>query len=250
MRLATRLILGFAFIGASHWIFAGTSWSATQSPLPLPSASSSSSGPKIQSLLKPKIYDRVLKDREIMTHASLDSVDDTSRGQVAKGQDLREYSYYATMLVHASVKKTHDTLTDYHLYAKLIPYVDTANYNAQTHVLEIEGGILGWTLHSWVHFEEVNDHWIRFQFVAGHFQGMTGDILFEPRDENGTLVYFGGHQILSQWPPKLVMEKGAEIVFGFTAGRMRSYIESKSIIKESQENDGFPQPRTHFEKTP
>jgi len=232
------------------------SLSTPLSPSPSPSPTASVTAPSIQSLLKPKVYDRVLKDRDVMTHASLDDVpgpfgsplNSAGKSPAKNAAPPREYSFYAAMLVHASFQQTRDVLTNYELYSKLIPYVSETKYNEKTHILEIQGGILGWVLHSWVRFDErspsPNYSVIHFQMVAGHFIGMAGDIIFESRGEQGTLVYMDGHQIQENWPPQFVMERGAEIVFGFTANRMRSYIESKPA--EGQNHGGFPQPRRHL----
>jgi hypothetical protein len=209
-------------------------------------SSSSAVKPEIRSLLKPAVYERVMKDRQIMTHASLD--------ELPKPSSSKKYSYYACMLVHASVQKTHRILTDYQLYSKLIPYIDRAKYDPKTHLLDIQGGVLGWVLHSWVKFEERGDSAIHYSIVQGHFQGLSGDIYFESRAEKGTLVYMAGEQVQKDWPPKFILERGAEIVFGFTARRMRSYIESPdsgntdvgSKKDERQKNDStntaVPQP--------
>jgi hypothetical protein len=161
--------------------------------------------------------------------------------------ELKKYTYYSAMLVHATASKARQVLTNYSLYAKLVPYVQKSDFNEKTGVLEIVGGVLGWTLHSWIHFEEKSSNWIHFQVVAGHFQGMNGEIYFEPYGDSNTLVYLGGSQILSQWPPKIILENGEEIVFGFTSHRMRSYIESpEPVASTGTNNDGLPQPRSHL----
>ena len=99
-------------------------------------------------------------------------------------------------------------------------------------VLDIEGGVWKFRLRSWVRFEERADRWIHYLIVGGHFTGLEGDIYFESAGEKGTLVYFHGDQQGKHWPPKLVIERGAEIVFGFTAGRMRKYLESNEDTKD------------------
>ena len=173
--------------------------------------------PQIQSLLKPEVFQRVVQAHEIMDHASLEG---------------QKYTYYAAMVVRASVKQTRAVLTDYALYSKMISYIDKAQYDPATHILELSGGIFGWKLRSWVHFEEVSDHWIRYKIIRGNFSGMGGDILFERQGQPGrpdeTLVYLGGGLTAPNWPPKLIIERGAEIVFGFTAKRMRSYINDQA----------------------
>lgn len=182
--------------------------------------------PKIQSLLKPEVFQRVVQDHDIMDHASLED----QNGARQKG--AQKYSYYAAMLVQASVRQTRAVLTDYPLYSKIISYIDKSQYDPATQILELSGGIFGWRLRSWVHFEEVNDRWIRYKIVRGNFVGMGGDILFEkqglPGRPDETLVYLGGGLTATNWPPKLIIERGAEIVFGFTAKRMRSYINDQA----------------------
>ena len=208
-------------------ILAASSWAGHPSASPLPSLS-----PKIQPLLKPAVYDRVVKDREVMTHAKIDGP---------------SYSYYAAMLVRSPVDQTRSVLTNYELYSKLISYVETTRYNPETHILEMRGSFMGWGLHSWILFEEKSDGWIHFKIVSGHFTGMTGDMYFEPYGAVGadksSLVYMGGALTQSDWPPipKFILEWGAEIVFGITGNRMRSYIESTKVSTPNDQN--LPQPR-------
>jgi hypothetical protein len=194
------LVIGFVLI---H--------SAGEAGQPLPST------PTIQSLLKPAVYEQVMKSRDVMTHAKIDGP---------------SYSFYAAMKVQASVERTRAVLTNYELYSKLISYVKKTAYDPSTQTLEIVGSFMGWTMHSWVKFEDRSPNWIHYTFVRGHFAGMSGDMYFEsfmpPRGSAGSLVYLAGGLSQSKWPPipKMILEWGAEIVFGFTGGHMRSYIES------------------------
>jgi hypothetical protein len=181
---------------------------------PSPSPTAAPIPPGIQSLLKPKVYQRAMA-REVMSHASLDSVRD----------GLKRYSYYTVMLAHVDLRRAHRLLTDYHVYAKIIPYVDRADFNPKTQVLWVEGGIWKFRLSSWVRFQDVSERWIRYEIVGGHFRGLKGNIYFEPKDEKGTLVYLDGALEGTNWPPTFVIEQGAQIVFGFTGKRMRSYME-------------------------
>jgi hypothetical protein len=170
----------------------------------------------------------------------------------------RDYSFYAAMLVDASLAKTHRILTDYSLYAKMIPYINQAQYDAKTHLLTLTGGIWRFQLHSVLRFEERGERSIHYVIVSGHFPGLSGDILFEPATgpsgEIMTLVMMRGDQKHWAFPPRLIIEQGAQIVFEFTAGRMRSYIQeisSKDLSKESPKESGdekskVPQPRSHL----
>lgn len=172
------------------------------------------------------------QDREILANANLDH---------------EHYSYYAAMLVHADLERTRRILTDYQLYSKIVPYVDRTDYSPITRILDVQGGIWKFRLRSWVRFEERGDRWIHYRIVGGHFHGLEGNMYFESAGEKGTLVYFNGDQDGKEWPPKFVIERGAEIVFGFTARRMRNYLESNEDKKDDRKNgQDLPQPRSHL----
>lgn len=145
----------------------------------------------------------------------------------ARLEDGKRYKLYAVMQVGASQRVTRQVLTDYKLYAQLIPYVQKAEYSEKEQLLHIEGGIWKYQLESTLKFEERTPDWIAFRIVEGHFRGLQGEILFEPSGERGTLVYLRGELEGQLWPPQWIIERGAEVVFGFTARKMRSTIEDK-----------------------
>lgn len=199
--------------------------------------------PKISEYLREDVLKRVL-DREIMSHASLEELP----GNAQIESPFKKYTIYSTMLVREGLTKSFRILTDYKLYKELVPYVDRADYDEFTKVLKIEGGIWKFKMVSAVKFEEKSDRWIRYQIIGGHFKGMEGDILFEPQGDKGTLVMARGESTGSIWPPKFVIERGAEIVFGFTASRMRSYIENLKLQHGSEGQNGqeIPKPRNRL----
>ena len=225
------------------------SWAkvAMQSPKVAPSVVPSPAAPEIpalSTLLRPALWKRLVEDKEIMVHASLD---DLPEGEQKK------YSFYAAMLVSNNMTQAREVLTDYKLYSKMIPYVDRAEYSSEDHILEIEGGIWNFKLKSEVLFDESSDRWIHYRIVSGSFSGLEGDVYFESQGEKGTVVYFNGQQLGSRWPPRFVIERGAEIVFGFTANHMRSYIESRKKLQKGEGNgqqgkqgQQIPQPRAHL----
>ncbi len=182
-----------------------------------------------------------MKNREIMAHGKLETIRD----------ELKHYRFYASMLVRSTHRRAREILTDYELYAKMIPYVQSAELDKKTNTLKLVGGIWKFVLQSTVVFEERSDNWIFFRIVDGHFKGMTGHVLFEPKGDQGTLVYLGGDVKGTAWPPAFVIERGAEIVFGVTGRRMRSYIESNQEPKareqgESSNDPEVPQPRSRL----
>jgi hypothetical protein len=208
--------------------------------------------PSIVTLLKPASWKKLTQDREIIVNASL-------KVPEREKPDAKKYSFFAAMHTSSSLTKTREILTDYQVYSKLIPYIDRAEYSSQNHTLFINGGIWRYYLSSSILFKEVSDRWIHYQVVSGSFVGMIGDIFFEPWvvpgvGEKGTLVYFRGEQVGKKWPPQFVIEQGAEIVFGFTAHRMRSYIESQKKVEkgvgghEQRNGQEVPQPRTHLSR--
>jgi hypothetical protein len=197
--------------------------------------------PAIGELLKPEALRRILEDRAIVTDAGLDDVPEK--------KDVRRYHYYASMLVHASRTRTRECLTDYRAYAKMVPYIDRADFIRPPDLIEIQGGIWKFKLRSSVQFDDRGEGWIHYRIVAGHFRGLSGDLFFESRGEKGTLVYMRGEQFGTDWPPKFVITKGAEIVFAFTAKRMRSYVEedvTPTGPTGGTSGSEIPQPRSHL----
>lgn len=184
--------------------------------------------PTIESLFKPERLKGVLSDREIVTSAKLHDPD-------AAGDQLYEVS--AAMRVRESIARTSAILTDYKVYKKIIRYVQRAEYDPKTQILQLEGGIFSYRLVSKVHFEQRTPGWVHYRFVGGHFQGMEGDFFFESKGERGTLVAVRGQIIGRGFPPRFVIEKGAEIVFGYTASRMRSYVENDQNAESKKAED-------------
>ena len=177
--------------------------------------------PVIATLLKPSVYKDVTTDRSVMAHASLDDLP----VMVSKDVPLKKYSFYSAMLVNASLAETHKILTDYPLYPKLVPYIEQADFNAETKVLTLQGGIWKYVMRSLVHFEDKGERWVHFTIVGGHFYGLQGNIFFERFNEKSTLVYLNGEMTGTNWPPTFIIERGAEVGFTFTGRKMRSYIE-------------------------
>jgi hypothetical protein len=243
--MGLRLFCAGILLAAAVPAVAGPVSSVLLAPAPSASAlppPAARVAPAISSLLKPEALRRILEEREIVSNASLDDVPGDKN-------ELRKYSYYASMLVHSSLSRTRELLTDYRAYARMVPYIDSADFVRAPDLIQIEGGIWKWKLRSQVLFEDRGRNWIHYRIVGGHFRGLEGDLLFESRGEKGTLVYMSGEQVGYDWPPKLVITKGAEIVFAFTAKRMRSYVEDQERQDVHQADPGgsqVPQPRSHL----
>ncbi|MBI4925831.1 MAG: hypothetical protein HY843_07905 [Bdellovibrio sp.] len=202
--------------------------------------------PAIKTLLKASVYEKVIKDRDTVAYASLDPV----RGPAGL-PGYKKYSFYAAMLVHSNLAVTRQILTNYKLYAEMIPYIDKAQYSESAKILAIEGGIWNFKLISEVIFTEVSDRWIQFEIIKGHFFGLKGNLYFDNLGEKGTIVYLEGNILGKKWPPAFIVERGAEIVFRFTGSKMRSYIESKkyeTIVKgdNTHGEPKVPEPKRRF----
>lgn len=238
-RLFAHALVLTALFGAPLYA-ASPKPSATPSAAPRPAPSLTP--PAICSLLKPDVCRKVKEDRDIVAHARLED---------RKKQDPH-YSFYTVMLTRASLAQTRRALTDYRLYAKMISYVERSDFDEKSKILTLEGGIWKFRMKSLVRFDDRGDRWVHFRIVAGHFRGLEGDFYFESLGEKGTLVYLKGEQNGTQWPPRLIVERGAEIVFSYTAKRMRSYIESLKDVPVGIKEEGdpheqlVPQPRRHL----
>lgn len=195
--------------------------------------------PKIETLIKPEVLRRVIDEREVMSHASLSET---------SVPGVKRYEFYSTAMAFASVQKTREAMNQYQMMAKILPYVDRSDYDPKTRILQLEGGIWNFKIRSSVRFTPESDRWTRFEIIQGHFKGLSGDIFWEPHGERATLVHIQGHQEAREFPPKFVIERGAEIVFGVTGKRMRSYIEtSEGSPQEQRPHDpDIPQPRKHL----
>jgi len=174
---------------------------------------------------------------------------------VAKLKDGTDYSYRAVMLVRASVHETRAVLTNYALYAKMIPYVERVDVFPGQNKIFLRGGLWRFVLESTVEFKEMSappgEGWLTYTVVGGHFYGMKGNIRFQPfgpSGEKGTLVLFDGQLVGKDWPPQFLIERGAEFVFGFTGSRMRAYIqETKAGAAGVTYDRNIPQPRSRIE---
>jgi len=239
---------------------------ASPSPAPAPKASPSyGPAPLISSLARSEVLARVLGQREVMTHADLQDFEKGTEmfpgirpvllptppgkswlgGTGAKAAPSREevpleaYDFYVGVLVKAGLKRTREVLTNYKVYSELVPYVSRTQYFPVTKTLQIEGGIWRYRINSRVRFEERGEGWIRFKIISGHFRGMVGEILLEPVGEegrDGMLVFMRGQSIANRFPPAFVIEQGAQVVFGFTANRIRSYIESGKVPPPAEDS--------------
>ena len=196
--------------------------------------------PRIQSLLKPEVFRRVQEDREIRTYARIEDPD---------AEGLKPYHFYAAMRARASVRRARETLTEYSLYQQMVPFVSRSE--DRDGLLWIEGGIFGWRLASRVRIEPLSEGWLRYRIVSGHFAGMTGKILLETVGERETVVYFDGELKSRSWPPALILERGAEIVFGLTADRMRSLMEKRERdgVEKAGQNQGQIQTPVEVQNT-
>ncbi len=196
------------------------------------------------------IWKKLLNEREIYVRSKLDSLEEKKTDPASASH---RYEFSAALAIRASQQRAKKSITDYRLYPRMIPYVDFADYSERTHLLEVSGGIWKYKMTSTVLFEERSSSWIHFKVIRGHFLGLEGDLVFRgvlpveksfAKDKDLTVVFVRGLQLGSLWPPRFVMEKGAEIVFEFTARRMRSYIESNS----SEPMEGSEEPTNDVNK--
>jgi hypothetical protein len=217
-------------------------WSSQKhSPQLGPRLSQSEKPAEIASVLKPEVLARILQRREVMTYADLadpkpelDSrPDGPSQERRKKIKPLREYKYYAGVEVRAPLEVTRSVIRNYSVYTQLVPYIDKAELNPLTQELQLEGGIWRYRIKSKIRFEEIGARWIRFQITQGHFLGMRGEFILEPRKDaqgiDSTLVLVRGLSEGRVFPPDWVVEQGAQVVFSLTGKKIRAYIEENKL---------------------
>ena len=247
-------VVAWLSVGSLRSVAVASNSAAIPVSLPLAGPRSIDPVPKIATLVKASVYKQALENREVMTHAVLEDLPEVPAKPPFKVPvQPKKYSIYALMLVNARPIRTFQIMTNFSLYPKMISYIEKAELvDAKQNLVKILGGIWNFKLQSLVKFEEKNKNWIHYQVIGGHFAGLTGDMYFESMGENGTLVYLNGSVTGVKWPPTFVIERGAEIVFGFTGKRMRTYIESspgdsKAHAEQDAQHPNLPQPRSHLE---
>lgn len=155
----------------------------------------------------------VLEEREVFTQARL---------------QVPRYEVRNAMVVRASLERTRRILTHFDLFAGLVPYIDRSRYDPKTRLLDIAGGIWKYRLEATLQFQEERpDRW-SFRIVRGHFLGMTGAMEFRRVEAGRTLVTFEGQLSAppgAKFPPRLIVEQGAQIIFAVTGRRVRSLVE-------------------------
>ena len=155
----------------------------------------------------------VLEGREVYSHARLEGL---------------RYGFQNAMVVRASLERTRRILTHFGLFAGLVPYIQRSEYDAKTGLLDVAGGIWKYRLESVLQFREESPERWSFRVVRGHFLGMTGVMEFRRLEAGRTLVSLEGGVTGGEgasFPPRLIIEQGAQIVFAVTGRRVRSLVE-------------------------
>jgi len=184
-------------------------------------ASASLQASRIQSLLSSQAYEALIEDDETYVTTKL--------GKSPNPPFLETYQAGAAFTINAPVSVTRDILTRYEVYEKLIPFIDDIKVIEAPAKVAIEGGILGWKMLSLIQFHDKDPGWIHFVVTHGSSAGMEGDFYFEAKrgHQNTSLVYFRVMQSDENFPPRFIMESGANMILRSTANKMREYIESR-----------------------
>jgi hypothetical protein len=207
---------------------------------------------EVISQIKPEILKKVREGREVYARADLVDLD----------ANIKKYDFIAVMAVKASAESARKKMTDYRLYVENVPYIEKADFNEKKQQLYVRGGVWKYYLESLIQFYRRPSappwqEWIDFEIIAGHFRGLKGQMIFEPDLGPGPtingmggstgqsiVIFKGGITAIGKWPPKLIVTRGAEIVFEFTGKRMRNSIEKLTEPTEGSGHDpNIPQPR-------
>ncbi|MEN9724263.1 MAG: hypothetical protein RJB38_2249 [Pseudomonadota bacterium] len=148
------------------------------------------------------------------------------------------YELQNAMVVHASVERTRRILTHFEIFAGMVPYIDRSVYDSSSGLLELAGGIWKYRLESRLRWRRENpDRW-SFQVIGGHFLGLSGVMEFQPAGAGKTLVTFEGRldDPSVKFPPRFIVEQGAQIIFAVTGRRVRSLVEDSSFEPQEAVN--------------
>jgi hypothetical protein len=174
----------------------------------------------------------VVEDRDVYTQAKL---------------EVPRYDVRNAMVVRASLDRTRRILTHFDLFAGLVPYIDRSVYDPRTRILDIAGGIWKYRLEATLQFrEEARDRW-SFRIIKGHFLGMTGAMEFRQIEPGRTLVTFEGSLTAdkgAKFPPRLIIEQGAQIIFAVTGRRVRFLVEDPQFEPQEAVNRAGEAPRS------
>lgn len=174
----------------------------------------------------------------------------STRTVVSKVEFLKKETliYYAAFQTPVSVETAGQVMTRYGDYEKFIPFVSRSRYDARTHELELEGGVLGWTMASTLKLSELHEGKLSFEVIRGHFNGMKGKLVLERTKDYKTLVLFRGeltHKTMN-WPPAWIMEVGGKMVFERAGLKLRQLVEEEVKPKEKAtqtDQDNVPEPK-------
>lgn len=174
----------------------------------------------------------VIEERDVYTQAKLEEP---------------RYDVRNAMVVRASLERTRRVITHFDLFAGLVPYIDRSKYDPSTRLLDIAGGIWKYRLEATLQFrEESPDRW-SFRIIKGHFLGMSGRMEFRKVEPGRTLVTFEGGLTAdkgAKFPPRLIVEQGAQIIFAVTGRRVRSLVEDPQFEPQEAVNQAGEAPRS------
>jgi len=179
---------------------------------------------RIEKLLKPQEYTALVRNDDTLVTTALSKSPDPPF--------LMTYQAAAAITTEAPVSTTRRILTNYEVYAKLIPFIDRVQLLDDPSQATLEGGIFGWKMTSLIQFQDKDPGWVHFVITRGSFAGMQGDFYFEqkPGRQDASLVYFHVQHTAEKFPPRFIMEFGAGIILSLTASRMQDYV--KEVSKE------------------
>lgn len=177
--------------------------------------------PSIASCLKPEVFQKVSRQREVHSYASLETIDDSTK------PPLQRYRFYSAMSSSGTLRQAHRALTDFANFHRFLPFVSRTEYDAKARVLTLEGGVWDFAVRSKMRLTRITERWIEFEIFEGHFQGLRGELIAESRQPKGIFVLFRGELIgQGRFPPRFIMERAAEFVLDLSGKKMRNVIEN------------------------
>lgn len=182
----------------------------------------------------PALARELREDRAVVARARLGEPTAGPGGAPVEGAP-RVYEVSALMETRRAPATVARWLTDGARYPAIVSYITRATPTPREETRAgwrgywVEGGIFGYWMRSRVEMREREPGRTEFEVREGHFLGMTGRMTFAAVERDRgveTLTLFESSYSAAVFPPRFVLERGAEIVFGWAGRRMRNWIES------------------------
>ncbi len=174
---------------------------------------------------KPKLYQSLIEDRQIICSAKTDVADEGPK----KG--LYQLNVVTAGLVNTPIYDAWNTVRNFESLAKVDERFQEVKYFAENQRVFLHMAAYGYHAKMLLQMrfgESMNAREMRFECVEGNFKGMTGTIRLEATKNNKTEFSMTTDYASEKIPlPKILLGIGVEVIGSRVAVAMRTYVEAE-----------------------